>query len=313
MNLQQLEYIVALDTHKNFSKAAEVCFITQATLSTMVKKLEEELEIMIFDRKTSPVVTTECGQKIIIEAKKIVHQINQLKQISSEIKNTIEGELKIGVIPTIASNLLHRILPDLIKTYPLLKLDIYEITTNNIIQKLKNGEIDAAILSTPLKHNEFLKKVLYYENLFVYGNIKEHKNKKYITTKEINNETVWLLEQGNCLTDQIINVCNLKEKELNKNIRFKPNTLETLVNMVDNFNGLTLIPELFYKDLSDARKSNVIDFIKPSPVREISLVYYYPYSKLKLIEAVEQFIKDKITPIIEIKEYDPLLYRIAEL
>jgi LysR family hydrogen peroxide-inducible transcriptional activator len=111
MNLQQLEYIIALDNYKSFSKAAEACFITQATLSTMVKRLEEELDVVLFDRKTNPIITTDCGKEIIEEAKKVVFHKNYLVELAHQVKGKIEGEIKIGIIPTIASNLLHRILP----------------------------------------------------------------------------------------------------------------------------------------------------------------------------------------------------------
>ena len=140
MNLQQLEYIVALDKYKSFSKAAESCFITQATLSTMVKKLEEELDVVLFDRKTNPIITTDCGQELIKEAQEILIHSHRLKEYSSQIRGKIEGELKIGVIPTVAGNLLHRVLPKILAKYPQLKLIIQEITTENIVQKLKMGE-----------------------------------------------------------------------------------------------------------------------------------------------------------------------------
>lgn len=297
MNLQQIEYIIALDQFKNFTKAAEACFITQATLSTMIKKLEEELNLVIFDRKTTPIITTDCGKEIIQEAKKIQFHAMNLKQISSTIKGKIEGDLKIGVIPTVAGNLLHRIIPQLVKKYPSFKLIISEIPTEQVIAQLKKGEIDAGIVSTPLRLDDLEEEILYYEKLMVYGN--EHKNKKYILMKEMSNAKIWLLEEGNCLRSQFINVCSLNPKKFESNIVYQPNSYDSLLNLVDTLKGLTLIPELYVKDLSKAKKGKVLDFKSPYPVREISLIYHRPFAKLRLIQALAQEIKNTIQPLLE--------------
>ncbi len=297
MNLQQIEYIVALDKFKSFSKAAEACFITQATLSTMVKKLEEEFDMVIFDRKTNPIITTDCGKEIIEEAKRILIHINNLKNLPSKLKGKIEGELKIGIIPTIASNLLHRIIPNLLNKYPNLRLKINEITTSNIIAQLKTGGIDVGIVSTPLQKNEFEEKILYYEKLMVYGKIKNNQ-KEYLSPKDIAYEKIWLLEEGNCLSDQIMNVCSLSAKKVNTNFDFKPNSFDSLLNMVDITNGLTLIPELYVLDLSKEKKGKVANFKTPYPVREVSLIYNRPYAKLRLINALGKEIKQTILPIL---------------
>lgn len=312
MNIQQLEYIVALDQHKNFSKAAETCYVTQATLSTMVKKLEEELDLIIFDRKTNPIITTDCGKSIIEEAKKVLYHSHNLKLLSSNIKEKIEGELRIGIIPTVAGNLLHRILPLLLKKYPLLKLNIQEITTHNIIRQLKSGELDVGILSTPLNMSTLEEEILYYEKLMVYGQVKTS-NTKYLSPKDMKNEKIWLLEQGNCLTDQIINVCALNSKKLDLNLSFSPNSFDSLLNIVDKLKGLTLIPELYYTDLPKERKKNVRDFAAPYPVREISLVFYRPYAKLRLIEALKKEIKEHITPLLQTSRLKNTEMKIAKI
>jgi LysR family transcriptional regulator, hydrogen peroxide-inducible genes activator len=296
MNLQQLEYIIALDNYKSFSKASKACFITQATLSTMVKRLEEELDVVLFDRKTTPVLVTDCGKEIIEEAKKIVFHKNSLIQLANQVKGKIEGHINVGVIPTIASNLLHRILPEILSKYPSLNINIFEINTQNLLNKLKKNEIDVGIVSTPLYHQEIEEEILYYEKLLVYGNI--HKNRKYATPIDIDVEKLWLLQQGNCITDQILDVCSLSPKMVNKNLNFQPNSFETLLNLVDQFNGLTLIPELYYLDLPPAKKENVSDFNKPFPVREVSLVYHRPYAKYRLINALSVEIKNIIQPLL---------------
>lgn len=299
MNLQQLEYIVALDKYKNFSKAAESCFITQATLSTMVKKFEEELNLVIFDRKTTPVMTTSCGEPIIEQAKKVIEITSNIKYFADQTRKEIEGHLNIGIIPTIASNLLHRLIPVFIAKYPKLKLNIQEITTSNIINQLKNGRLDVGILSTPLSSNENLEEdILYYEKLMVYGKI-EMAEQTFLSPKDLINENIWLLEQGNCISDQIVNVCQLSKKKMNKNINFHPNSFDSLLNLVDSFDGLTVIPELFVLDLPKKRKSLVRDFVSPFPVREISMVSYRPYVKKRLIDVLSEEIKTVIKPILQ--------------
>jgi len=298
MNLQQIEYIIALDTYKSFSIAAEKCHITQATLSTMVKKLEEELDVVLFDRKTLPVITTDSGKEIIEQARRVLAHSNKLKQLASEIKGMVVGELKLGIIPTIAGNLLHRILPHLLEKYSALRLTIHETTTQQIINQLKRGELDAGIVSTPLEDNDLEEDILYYEKLLVYGQFK-HKAPRYLCPNAIVKENVWLLEQGNCLSDQIISLCSLNPKKLNANLDFKPNSFESLIHIVDHLNGLTLIPELFYADLPAERKDRVTDFDAPYPVREVSLVYHRPYAKIRLIQAISKEIKFLISPLLQ--------------
>jgi LysR family hydrogen peroxide-inducible transcriptional activator len=298
MNIQQLEYIVALDNFKNFSKAAASCYITQATLSTMVKRLEEELDIVIFDRKTNPIITTECGLEIVNEAKKVLFHTDKIKRMPSELKAKIEGELTIGIIPTIAGNLLHRILPKYIKKYPKLKINIQELTTEYIEEKLKNGQLDVGIVSTPLKKEELEGDILYYEKLKVYGNINQNKI-KFLKPKDIIAEKVWLMEKGNCITDQIINVCSLKNIPSNPNLNFQPNSFDSLLNMVNNLKGITLIPELYFLDLPNEKKKLVKDFVSPHPVREVSLIFHRPYAKLRLIESLKNEIIEEIKPILE--------------
>lgn len=312
MNIQQIQYIVALDKFKSFSKAAEACFITQATLSTMVKKLEEELDIIIFDRKTNPIITTDSGQKIIVEAQNILLHINKLKDVSSEIKGKIEGELNIGIIPTVASNLMHRIIPILTSNFPNVKLNFQEITTENIVRKLKDDLLDVGIVSTPLNIKELEEEILYYEKLLVFGTL-TNSNTKYLSPKEISNEKVWLLEQGNCLTDQIINVCSLNKKKMENNINFHPNSFDSLINIVINLKGLTLIPELYFNDLPEDKKAMVKDFTKPYPVREISMVYYRPYAKLRLIEAISNEIKSIVTPQLQTSKFNDIEMKIAKI
>lgn len=293
MNLQQLEYIAAVDRLKSFSRAAEACNITQATLSTMIRKLEDELGVVLFDRKTSPIITTDCGKEIIAEARTLLFHANRLKILASESRGRVEGLLKLGIIPTIAGNLLHRILPVLLEKYPGLQLQIQEITTGNIVQQLKAGLLDAGIVSTPLNQPEVEEDILYYEKLMVYGDIVASET-RFLSPKDIANQRIWLLERGNCLTGQVMRICDLQTRPMDENLQFQPNSFDSLLSMVDSMDGLTLLPELYVADMPAARRGKVHDFSAPHPVREVSLIYHRPYAKLRLLEVLAHEIKLKL-------------------
>ena len=292
MNIQQLEYIIAVDRYKSFSKAADACFITQATLSTMVKKLEEELDIIIFDRKKVPVVTTDSGREIIAQAIKATEFTQRIKEMAAHLSDKIEGEVNIGVIPTISGNLLPRILPELLLKYPKLQFYFQELTTHTIIQNIKNGSLDMGIISTPVETSDLITEVLYYEHLLVYGNI--DKPDQLLIPEDIMNHQVWLLQEGHCLRDQIIHLCDLEPRNIKENLTFYPNTFDSLLNLTDTFGGLTLIPQLYYVDLPAERKKKVFRFKDPQPLREVSLVYQRPYVKQNISRMLVNEIKKNI-------------------
>jgi len=301
MNIQQLEYIIAVDSLKSFSLAAQHCHITQATLSTMIKKIEEELDIILFDRKQQPIITTDIGQEIVLQAKKAIFEIERLKEISKKGMHKIEGKLKIGIIPTIANALLPKVLASLLSSFPEVHFEFVEITTSNILFQLKQGNIDMGILATPLETEDIEESVLYYETLMVYG--QKNDDKKYLIPEDIKANKIWMLEEGHCLRNQIINYCSLRKKDLMpNNLKFEANSFETLLNLVDSFGGLTLIPELYYQQLSDERKAKTSFFAPPYPVREVSLVYYRPFAKQRIIKAIGDKIKEVINPLLEWKK-----------
>lgn len=302
MNIQQLEYIVAVDQFKNFSKAADHCYITQATLSTMIKKLEEELNVVIFDRKNNPVMTTDEGKGIIAQAVKILQETYRLKEIAKNNIHEISGTIKIGIIPTIANSLLPIVLMPLLKKFPDLMIEMYEITTQNILKQLKEGTIDMGILATPLDTEEIEEEILYYETLMVYGAL--NNDTQFIIPEDIKKDKIWLLEEGNCLRNQVINLCSLRKKEVMPlNLKFDAHSFGTLLNMVDQLGGLTLIPELYYQSLSEVRKAKVKFFKSPIPVREVSIVFYRPFAKKNTIEAIAQVIRSLVQPLLMTNQY----------
>jgi LysR family hydrogen peroxide-inducible transcriptional activator len=302
MNIQQMEYLVAVDRFKNFTKAADYCNVTQATLSAMVKKLEEELGCVLFDRKSSPILTTDIGQTIIDECKIVLAHCRQIHEKAKKHSGLVEGKLKLGVIPTIASSLLPRIIKPLLATHPKLHLEIVETPTRNIIKHIKDGTLDAGIIATPGTDETIEEKILYYETLMVYGEV--DKTMKYIMPEEIKNSKVWLLEEGHCLREQFIQLCALKKKDTKpQNLTFDANSFETLLGMVDEFGGLTLIPELYYQSLPKEKQEKVSLFHPPVPVREVSLVYYRPFAKERIITALAELITGTIEKTLMSKRY----------
>ncbi len=292
MNLQQLEYIIAVDKLKNFVKASEACFVTQATLSMMIKKLEEELDVKIFDRSKQPVKTTDVGEKLIFQARKIVAESKKLKEIIQDEKGIVSGELKIGIIPTLAPYLLPLFLKQFMQSYPLVKLVINEYTTDVIMHKLKTGDIDAGILATPLHDAAITEHVLFYEKYYLYVNQKEKGfDKQYVLPKDIDVNRLWLLEEGHCMRSQILNFCALKkQKESEEHFHYNAGSIETLKNMVDTNFGMTIIPELTTHHLNHSQQKRIRSFKSPEPVREISLITHREFIKAKLVQCLHDCI-----------------------
>ncbi len=290
MNFQQLEYIVAVDTWRHFSTAAEKCHVTQPTLSMMIQRLEEELDIKIFDRSKQPVITTDIGNKIIEQARTILSETKQLKKMVAEQKGEAHGDLHIGILPTVAPYLLPLFLNAFLKKYPNIKLRISEYTTDQIITQLEKQHLDAGILATPLKMASVKEEPLFYEQFVVYASQDEKMmKKKYLLADDIDVNHLWLLEEGHCLRSQVVNLCELKRKEsLMKNLDYQAGSLETLKKMVDMNNGITILPELALRDLTKKQQKNIRYFKPPAPVREISIVTYRYFVKYNLIEVLKK-------------------------
>lgn len=295
MNIQQLEYIIALSNHRHFVKAARSCFVTQPTLSMMIQKLEEELEVKIFDRSKQPVVPTKEGEEIIQRAVKILAEIKELRDFAKELKGEISGELNLGIIPTLAPYLLPLFLKSFTGKYPHLKVFIKEMITDEIIDKLKNGDIDIGILATPLSDGRITEIPLFYEEFYAYASKKEKlPRKKYLLPKEIDLNHLWLLEEGHCLRNQVLNLCELRKKDSeNINLHYESGSIETLINIVDRHEGVTIIPRLAVLNLKKDQLENVRQFSDPKPVREISLAVKSNFPRKTLLKHLkEEIIKN---------------------
>ena len=290
MTITQLEYIVAVDTHRHFADAARQCFITQPTLSMQIQKLEEHLGSKIFDRSKQPVIPTEIGEEIIQQARIILSEVKKIDQLISDKKGVLQGELKIGIIPTLAPYLLPLFLQPFLKKYPGVTIKVKEMTTDIVVEKLKAGRIDAGLLVTPLQESSIKEYPLFYEELVAYVSKKNAAYKKtYVLADDIDLKELWLLEEGHCFRSQIINLCELKKQTKEQsNFEYEAGSVETLRKMVELNNGVTILPELATLDFS-ARQLNMIRHFKsPAPVREVSLVTHRDFLKKKLIDALKQ-------------------------
>jgi len=293
MNLQQLEYIVAVDKHRHFQRAADECCVTQATLSMMIKKLEEELEVILFDRSKQPVVPTETGKGIIKQAKVILKETAYLKQLANDTKAEVKGQIRIGIIPTLAPYLLPLFLYNLLKNNPQLKVKVSELNTNQIVEQLEKDHLDVGILATPTSIEGLKEYPLFYEKLVVFVSDKETTlKKKFILPEEIDVNRLWLLEEGHCLRSQMMNLCELRKKNSDfSNLEYEAGSIESLLKIVEMNNGITVVPELAVINFSEKQKKQIREFKAPVPVREISLVTYRHFVKTKLLEVLAEEIK----------------------
>jgi LysR family transcriptional regulator, hydrogen peroxide-inducible genes activator len=296
MTLQQLEYIIALDTYRHFGKAALHCNIAQPSLSVQIQKLEDELKTTIFARNKIPITPTETGSIIIEQARKIMYECDTVSQLIQHQKNTVEGNLKIGIIPTIAPYLLPLFLLDFIKKYPAVRLHISELTTDKIIRRLKNGMIDIGILATPLSQKELHETFLFNEEFVAYVSKKESIfKKKYLLPADIDVNKMWLLEEGHCLRSQAINLCELqKNASIQKHLDYESGSIETLKKFVEKNEGITLLPELATLDMSVGKKAMLRYFKSPAPVREISIVTVKGFVKKRLLEILKNSILEHL-------------------
>jgi LysR family hydrogen peroxide-inducible transcriptional activator len=291
MTITQLKYVLAVAEHKNFTLAAEKCFVTQPTLSMQIQKIEEELSIQIFDRSKKPIQLTDIGQKIVNQAKNIVNEADRIQDIVEQQKGFIGGEFRLGIIPTIMPTLLPMFLNNFIKKYPKVKLIIEELNTEEIITKLNNGHLDAAIAATPLMEEKIKEIVLYFEPFVAY--IPEsHQNfqKEEIEVSDLNLDEILLLQDGHCFRDGILNLCKSQSKNEFNHFQIESGSFETLIKLADEGLGTTLLPYLHTLDLKESDKLKLRHFKEPKPAREVSLIFPKSELKIQIIDALRSTI-----------------------
>jgi len=291
MTITQLQYVLAVAEHKNFTLAAEKCFVTQPTLSMQIQKIEEELNVQIFDRSKKPIQLTDIGQKIVNQAKNIVIEADRIKDIVEHQKGFIGGEFRLGIIPTIMPTLLPMFLNNFIKKYPKIKLIIEELNTDEIIVRLKNGHLDAAIAATPLEDEKIKEIVLYYEPFVAY--IPEShaiSSKTEIEVSDLNIDEILLLQDGHCFRDGILNLCKSQSLSSKNSFQLESGSFETLIKLADEGLGTTLLPYLHTLDLKEKDQLKLRHFKEPKPAREVSLIYPKNELKIHIIDALRSTI-----------------------
>lgn len=292
MTLQQMEYIVAVYKLRHFVKAAEYCKVTQPTLSSMIQKLEDELGIKIFDRSAQPVTPTGIGLRVIEQSWKVLIRAKKIKEIVAEEKKNLGGTFRIGILPTIAPYLLPRFFPQLTSQHPEMELRVIEMKTEEIKRALARGEIDAAILVKIENLEHFVHTTLFYEQFVAYVSRNDRLyEKKCIRTSDLNGEFIWLLDEGHCFRDQLVKFCELKEARTSKTT-YSLGSIETFMRMVENGKGITFIPELALKQLSESQRELTRPFAIPIPTREIIMMTTKSFVRNAVLNLLTDTIKN---------------------
>ena len=287
MTITQLKYVLAVAEHQNFTKAAEKTFVTQPTLSMQIQKLEEELDILIFDRSKKPIELTTVGKKIVSQAKSIVNEAERMQDVVDQEKGFIGGEFRLGIIPTIMPTLLPMFLKTFTVKYPKVQLKIEELATDEIIAKLNEGHLDAAIAATPLHHEKIKERTLYYEPFVGYvpeGHRLFQKDK--IEGKDLDIDDILLLEDGHCFRDGVINLCKASKLSKDDSFQLESGSFETLIKLSHEGLGMTLLPYLHTLDISVEQNKHLRFFQEPSPAREVSIIYNKSELKMQIINAM---------------------------
>lgn len=288
MNLAQLRYVVAVDDHRHFSRAAEACRVTQPTLSTQLAKLEAELGVEIFDRSKRPVEPTDLGSLLVAQARTVLRETSRIPDLIREAEGETSGHLRVGVLPTLAPYLLPRFVSELRDAHPRLRLTVRELLTDEIVDDLGGDRLDAGIVATPVDAPGIVDRRLFDEPFVGYV-APGHRlsGKERIRQEDLVLEDLWILDEGHCFRDQVLELCrDVRSPDgEDRPLVFESGSLETLRRLVDQGGGMTLLPRLAADDLEGDAAARIRPFAGPSPARTIRLVHRKTYLKRGLIHA----------------------------
>ena len=294
MTLQQFEYIIALEKFRHFTKAAEHCNVTQPTLSAMIQKLEDELDVKIFDRSQQPIAPTAAGLLVIKQAKEALVQAEQIKNIVQEQKQDVAGKFTLGILPTIAPYLLPRFISLLMKKYPKLELRIAEMKTHEIKRALLNGEIDAGVLADIEDLEEYNISHLFYEQYMAYVSKScPLYEKQLVKSSDLQNHQLWLLDEGHCFRDQMVKYCQIKSAQ-DSQMTYSLGSIETFMRMVESGCGVTFIPWMAVQQLSESQKELVRPFAIPVPTRHLVVATNKNFIRNTILTAIIEEIQASV-------------------
>lgn len=292
MTLTQLEYLVALDQHRHFGRASKACHVSQPTLSMQLQKLEADLGVVFFDRTFQPLLPTAQGEPLIAQARVILSEARKMAELSKQDQKELKGDLRVGVIPTVAPYLIPLFIEHMANTYPKLTLFIDELQTDQILSALEQERIDVGLLATPLNAAGLEEAHLFLEPFFLYAHASHPlAKKKTVSEDDLDGSDMWLLSEGHCLRSQVLRFCSLRNSQsVLKNVRFEAGNIETLQRLVDSGSGYTLVPWLAAQK-TQSKDSVLRPFKVPAPQRQISLVWRRTQLKRRAIEALAETIK----------------------
>lgn len=296
--IQQLNYLVAIDTHGSFSKAAEHCFVTQPTLSMQVRKMEEEIGMEIIDRSKHPIRFTEVGERLVAQAREALQELRRIDDIISDSRGDVKGELTVGIIPTLAPYLVPLFIGSFLKQYPDIALHITEYKTEEIVDRLQKETLDLGLLATPLYEASLYEEPLFYEKMLCYMDPAfAAKTGNRVEIAQILEEKLWVLGEGNCFRNQTFNLCSIGQTRFrDQQFHYESGSIETLMRLVEKEGGSTIIPELAIGTLTDDRLDKVKFIGQANPVREISTVVRRKQLKKKLIEVFRNEVLKHLPP-----------------
>lgn len=289
MNLRDLRYLVAVAEHRHFGRAAEACFVSQPTLSTQLKKLEETLDVTLIERTNRQVMLTPVGTQIVAQAHRVLREVKELERIAVQHTDPFGGEFRLGMIPTVAPYLLPKILTPMRDAFPKLHVQLTEAQTVTVTALLKTGELDAIILALPIEDDHFETRSL-YEERFLFAAARQHPkaSRKTVALADLDDEEVLLLEDGHCLRDQALDVCNAHNAR--ENTSFRATSIETLRQLVAANIGITLIPELAVGSRSGGVR--YIPFKDQSPSRSIGICWRRSSPRRALLDQLADLLED---------------------
>ncbi len=286
MTIIQLEYLLAVANCGSFSLAAEHCFVTQPSLSMQVKALEEELGVVLLDRSKKPVIPTEAGQVVLERARETLRAYNNIRESVAELRGETSGKLRLGVIPTIAPYMLHRFLPAFVRDFPKVEIEISEMVTADIVDALKHDRLDAALVASGTCGEGITEHELFNDRFHAYVSpdnpLYERQN---IRIEDIDLKDLVILSSGNCMRDQIIELCQAK-REVPSHFSFESGSLETLMRIVDCTSSLTIIPEMAVNYIPANRRDRLKTLAKGATSRKIAVAVRRTYVKSSIIKAL---------------------------